>query len=208
MVKLQGPIASLSASGGLGKTLIFSSNRGRSYMKRWAAPANPQTNPQTSVRAIVAFISERWTKVNQTYRDTWNPRALQNKTSPFNACLTYNLERWTRFAYPTTTLEPTLPQAFLSWAGFHVVQHVRTITFEQQVGAIRDGTGWPMHRGTSAGFSPSNQNLVRIIPVPSAPGSSFWTDYPKPGTYWYIARRLNADGNVASANLAGPYTFT
>lgn len=50
MAKVTGPLFSLTASGSVGKTVVYSSWKGRPYVRRLVIPMNPQNVAQTEVR--------------------------------------------------------------------------------------------------------------------------------------------------------------
>lgn len=209
MVKLLGPIASLSASGDVGKTLIFSNSGGQAYARSWAKPANPNTNGQRCTRAIVAFVSQIWNQISPAYKASWDALAARTSISPFNACVAYNLKRWRRFAYPTITLDPSSPQLNGFGNVFTGTQHDRVITFETNSGTRRQTVARPIHEATLVGENATKLNLLRITPYPPAPtDNAVWTHRPKPGTYWYLARLLQEDGSIVGQAQIGPYTFT
>ena len=50
MAKITGPLFSLTASGSVGKTIVYSAWKGRPYVRRLVIPMNPQNVAQTEVR--------------------------------------------------------------------------------------------------------------------------------------------------------------
>jgi len=53
MTRLTGPVMSLSASGALADTLVFSQWKGRFYARLLVTPYNPKSNYQTGIRATM-----------------------------------------------------------------------------------------------------------------------------------------------------------
>lgn len=101
MVKLKGPGMAQSASGSLADQLIYSSNKGRPYLKLHAKPAQPRTPPQVAMRGILQFLSEEWRNIAPADQALWEPLAAAKTISPFNAFQALNLERWRSGKAPT-----------------------------------------------------------------------------------------------------------
>lgn len=60
MPKLTAPLLSMSASGQLGKTMVFSKWKGVSYARQHVIPANPRTTKQTNNRAVWSMLNTAW----------------------------------------------------------------------------------------------------------------------------------------------------
>lgn len=60
MAKPTGGLMALDARGQLGKTLVYSTWRGRNYVRRLVIPANPQTTAQTETRGVFAWLQATW----------------------------------------------------------------------------------------------------------------------------------------------------
>jgi hypothetical protein len=58
MAKVNGPLMSLSASGSVANTLVFSIWKGRPYVRQLVTPANPSSLGQISARLIVGSIAK------------------------------------------------------------------------------------------------------------------------------------------------------
>jgi hypothetical protein len=54
MAKITGPLMSISATGKLANSLIFSGWKGLNVVRQWLAPANPQTTRQAWFRTMLA----------------------------------------------------------------------------------------------------------------------------------------------------------
>lgn len=53
MAKVQGPLMSMSASGALGKAIVFFGWKGTNVVREWLKPANPQSEGQGDQRIII-----------------------------------------------------------------------------------------------------------------------------------------------------------
>ena len=101
MVKVNGPMFSLDASGTLADAITFSKWKGRPYVRERVIPSNPKSGAQTGRRAMFRFLSQAWNDVGTSEKATWLPLAEQIIASNFNAYLKDNMERWHNFLAPT-----------------------------------------------------------------------------------------------------------
>ena len=85
MVKLTGPMFSVTASGKFAKCIVFSIWKGIAYARMLVIPANPQTDSQMSFRAMMTFLSQVWANLTAGNQATWEDPAETNGYSPFNA---------------------------------------------------------------------------------------------------------------------------
>ena len=58
MAKVTGPLFSMSASGTLGKALVYAGWKGVAYVRQWIKPANPQSGAQGDVRLIMGGLAK------------------------------------------------------------------------------------------------------------------------------------------------------
>lgn len=208
MVKLKGPGMAATASGGLGKVLIFSQSKGRAYAKRWAKPANPKSAGQVAMRAVTQYISLYWFDIPQSDRATWSAIAAQKNIPPMTACIGFNVERMRRGKYPATVwpgLEQNLPQ---TWLGWNITVQSRSILHAFPYVARSTGRGWVVHRTPNVPVVRDWDNFVKVVRCTLVNGVSWWTDQLKPGTYYYLARRLADDGFTQTPQFRGPYVVT
>lgn len=194
MVKLKGPSLTLSAAGGLGKTIAFAESKGRAYLKRWHKPKNPQTNLQRSVRAINSLLSREWRNLSSADQATWQQLADETNVSPFNAYQAFNLNRWTRFrpptqAYPPAEIVPAVVQSGMSATGA-----TRSILVSWSISSSANNWSAGIFNTPSAGAPPTRQTLIRIEPW-SGTGTFTWRWTPlAPGTYYIAIKHLGASG--------------
>ena len=100
MVKVNGPMFSLSASGSLADAITFSSWKGRPYVRERVIPSNPKSGAQTGRRAMFKFLTQLWSGVSDADQATWQDYADQLIASPFNGYLSRNMEYWHNFLTP------------------------------------------------------------------------------------------------------------
>lgn len=76
MAKITGPLVSLGARGSLAKTAVFSSWRGRAYVRQHIIPANPKSTGQTEVRNLFSFLQQVYKRAPTLVTEVWTLAAL------------------------------------------------------------------------------------------------------------------------------------
>ncbi len=186
MVVVYGPLFSLSASGTLAKAITFSSWKGRAYVRQRVIPANPQSGPQTGMRAMLKFLSQEWTNLSTAEKDDWTTRAAATVISTFNAYVSYNQSRWRSYKNPSK-LDPadetgTSPGAPITTPTGGIRQIQLSIADH-----ATDKPDWAyvIHRSTTTGFTPAFSNVVAIVAWDVA-GTTIYIDTPLAiATYYY-----------------------
>jgi len=196
MVKIKGPMGSAEASGSFGGSAVFSTWKGRSYVRTKGPPTNPKTGAQVSARQMLTFLAQQWAALTPPQKATWETLAAQTGIAPYNAFCSINLERWTLFkapgkVHPITALG-TLPSAtFDSATGgvAHADLHF-DITNE------RDWWALLIFRGQSTPVVPGHDNLIAVA-ARTETGSLDYTDQAlDPGTYYWQARFCTFQGKM------------
>ncbi len=185
MVKVTGPLFSITASGSLAKAVTFSTWKGRAYVRQRVIPANPQSGPQTGMRSMLKFLSQEWTNLSVAEKADWTTRAAATVISNFNAFVAYNQSRWRSYKNPSK-LDPA------DEAGTSPTAPTTTPTggIRQIQLSILDGVNAPdwayvIHRSTVTGFTPAFSNVVAVTPWDLA-GTTVYIDTPLAiGTYYY-----------------------
>lgn len=106
-VIVTGPLFSLSASGQLGKSLVYSEWNGRKYVREYVIPNNPNSISQFFQRQFFAGLSKWWSKATVANRATWQALADAGEYSTFNAYCSTNLDNETIGLMPQTTSDET-----------------------------------------------------------------------------------------------------
>lgn len=107
MVKVNGPMFSLDASGTLADAITFSRWKGRPYVRERVIPSNPKSGAQTGRRAMFKFLTQAWSSVVGADQDSWQAIADQIVASQFNAYLKDNMENWHNFLSPRQNVTGT-----------------------------------------------------------------------------------------------------
>lgn len=195
MALSNGPLFSLSASGKLANTLVFSRWKGRPYVRELVTPANPQSAAQVAIRAMMRFLAQYWASMTTGQQASWEDLADAQSISAFNAFTQYNLREWRDFympglQYPLTRAQT--PDALTSWTAGAVG---RDIILGATAAAVNgDNLLITIHRSLVTGFTPNWNNCIRVIPCASGDTVQY-TDGPlDPDTYYYRAQIGTEDG--------------
>lgn len=198
MVKVTGPAFSMTASGTIAKTLVFSNWKGRAYIRSHVVPSNPKSGGQTGMRAMFKFLSQAWTTLSAGEKASWETRADQKIVSEFNAFMSYNQLRWRNFTAPSmddpagTADTPATPGALSLSLG------VRSITVTQAITTAADGWGILFFRSPTGTFDSSYDNLVAVGTL-SGTDPVIFVDSPlDPGAYYYDTRDFTFDGQMGA----------
>lgn len=103
MSKTVAPLLSFSASGQLGKTLVYSQWKGRPYARRYVIPSNPQTSAQSLTRDAWRGLNRLWAYMPSAATAAWDLYADNLRLTARNAWLKSNLGP-ARIATDLTTL--------------------------------------------------------------------------------------------------------
>ena len=159
MSKITGPLMSLGASGSVGGTITFAAWKGRPYARMLVKPANPKTAAQTAQRAMMRFLAQAWATLTTLEKASWQLLADAGKYSPFNAFVSFNLDRWTQNQAPTPEPEPgadasAIPTLVGATAG------VKQVTVELSM----TGANWGaiLYRSTANNFTPAKTDVIAI----------------------------------------------
>lgn len=208
MVRTQGPMMSLAASGTLAKTIVFSNWKGRSYVRERVIPSNPRSGGQVGMRAMFKFLTQDWTNISAANKATWETRADQNSVSEFNAYLSYNQFRWRDFKAPTQHDPEDTADTAPTLGTLAAAAGVRSITVTQPVTAAADGWGIAFFRSTSTGFDSAYDNLVAVKAVDGTNDVIFVDSPLDPGTYYYVVRSITDDGQLSAQSSEVNATVT
>ncbi len=185
MVKLTGPMFSMTASGSIAKAVTYSSWKGRAYARQRVIPANPRSGPQTGMRAMLKFLSQEWTNLSIAEKADWTTRAASTVISNFNAFVGYNQSRWRSYDNPSkldpadeTGTAPTAPTTTPTGG-------IRQIQLSILDGVNAPDWAYVIHRSVTTGFTPAFSNVVAVTPWDVA-GTTIYIDTPLAiATYYY-----------------------
>jgi len=198
MVKVTGPMMSLSASGTLANTATFAVWKGRPYVRNRVIPANPKSSGQTGMRAMFRYLAQAWAGIGASPQGTWATRAAAKAVSSFNEFMSYNQLRFRDFKAPTIAY-PEDTTDVEAVAGVNTaVAGERTILLTQPITTANDGQCVLFFRSSSAVFDTSWENLIAVKPI-SGTDDVVHIDGPlDPGTYYYNMRTATDDGQLSN----------
>ena len=78
MAKVTSPLFSFSASGQIGKALVYASWKGISYVKKYVAPSNSNTSAQQVIRGYFSTAVDAWHAETNMVRTAWTDYANNN----------------------------------------------------------------------------------------------------------------------------------
>lgn len=208
MVKLNGPMFSIDASGKLADAIVFSKWKGRNYARSLVTPSNPQSGGQVGMRTMLKFLSQEWSGLGATPQASWDTRADAAVISPFNAFIGYNLARWRNFTGPTQDDPATAAGTVGTLANQAATAGVRQITLDVDVSVLGDNWGIAIFRGLAPGFTTAWTNHVQSIAAASVASFS-WVDTPLVAdTYYYNFRAFTDEGLLGAETVEVNATVT
>jgi hypothetical protein len=91
MSKVVAPLLSFSASGQIANSQVYSSWKGRPYVRRYAIPANPQSTEQTITRSLFSWLNNVWKFYPGSAVEAWDAYADSLRITNRNAFIKQNL---------------------------------------------------------------------------------------------------------------------
>ncbi len=198
MVKLKGPMTSLSASGSLGGTLVFSSSKGRSYARKLTTPKQPKPILQVAGRAFTSFLSKQWDGLSDAQKESWEDAPLLPDQDAYRRYMSYN-KKFIQDGLAPTKLYPAA--RFWGWASlvtWVVYNQNRRVLHSFSSIPAADQWGVIFSRHTADFDAQPLDHVVKVIATPYV-GLYQWSESPlAPGTYWYREIPFSNDGNMRS----------
>lgn len=91
MATVTAPLLSFGASGAIAKTQVYSTWKGRPYVRRHVVPSNPRSTEQTKTRTTWAFLSSVYKIGPADFRSPWDAYAKGLQITAQNAWFKKNL---------------------------------------------------------------------------------------------------------------------
>jgi hypothetical protein len=199
MATVKGPLFSLDARGQIGGAVVFGYWKGRNYVRRHAIPANPKSDPQMGMRAMMKFLSQIWATRSEAQQADWEDLAAQTSVSPFNAFVGHNMTRWRNALGPTMLYPATEDDTEATAPTLVATAGTRQITLTVGLTTMNANWGVAIYRSTSTGFTPAWNNCVQILRFETGVEKE-WIDTPlTPGeTYYYVQTLLSKAGLIGT----------
>lgn len=185
MVKVNGPMFSLDASGTLGDAITFSKWKGRPYVRERVIPSNPKTGAQVGRRAMFAFLTQAWNALSDADKATYQALADQLVASPFNAFISYNMGLWHNFLTPSQDIATAKAGSGSDNALTAAAWEENRIKISIAGSALAEAWGIIIFASLTGTFTPSVGNAIIVkIDDTIAAHDIFWT--PPTVTTWYL----------------------
>ncbi len=194
MVKLTGPMFSLTASGTIGGTLTYASWKGRAYARQRVIPTNPQSAGQTGMRSMFKFLSQEWSGLSAPDQASYDADATAKEISPFNSYMALNMNRWKNYLPPTMNFTPAEASTPLTVTTQTLTGGEAYANIDLTPSAATDIWGFEIYRELAAITDPNNSNTVAVIPADGANSVEYNDTSLDPGTYHYRSCVINDDG--------------
>ncbi len=199
MVRVAAPVMSLEASGSLGGAIVFSTWKGRPYVRSLVTPHNPKSGKQTSMRAMIKFLAQRWDGFHVAATPSWQDLADSQKISPFNVYIQYNQRRWRDFLSPSKYYPADLGSTPSAAGVITATAGIRSVSLSIADGAPAPDWGWLVFRALGAAVTPGIDTLIAIAERTATP--TIYVDTPlAAGTWHYKVIGFNDDGIKGAAS--------
>jgi len=197
MVKLFGPALSLEASGKVGNSMVFSTWKGRAYLRKQTIPKNPNSDLQVAFRQMLTYLGNTWPLLPAAARSGYDNLAARDNISNYNAYIKYNQNRWENFFPPTIWYPAGETGSVATYVAGQPAatggrSHVRIIhTID---GSKNNNIAIAIFRGAT-GFTPALANCRAINRANNFGVTYTWDDNKlQPGTYYYNTQLFTDSG--------------
>lgn len=193
MAIVNGPLLSLDASGKVAGAIVFSKWKGRPVVRQLVTPSNPKSSAQWGQRSMMRFLGVAWADIDPADQAMWNDLAEAGKYSPFNAFVSYNLNRWTQWQDPLMTPTQAAGTAPVMGA-LTVTGGVRQLTVSNVITTANDIWGMLICVSTTTGFTPAKDNTRYVAVYSASPVAAIITGLD-PGTYYVRTAGFTTGGS-------------
>lgn len=208
MARVTGPLHSDTASGSFAKSMVFSSWKGRAYVRELVIPKNPKSAKQQGVRAMMQFLAVTWAGIGGSPQASWLADAVAKGISSFNEFVSANLLRWQDWKGPTVTNPAAEASSALTISAHTYTGGVGQVNISVTASGTTALQGIAILRSTAEITAPDWTQVVHIIPCTTA-GPHTYVDSPLvAGTYHYRAAAINTDGVIGTVLADGTATVS
>ncbi len=201
MVRVNGPMMSLAASGTLANTIVFSTWKGRPYVRERVIPSNPKSGGQVGRRAMFTFLTQGWAALSTVEKATWETLADQDTISPFNAYVKANMAGWHNFLAASQDEPATRTGTNSDVALQSAAWEENRIKLTTTGSILNDAWGLILYASLSGGFTPAVGNAIIINLDDSATGKDFFWTPPEVAIWYFDTQTFTDDGKLSA--LAG-----
>lgn len=193
MARTTAPLMSLDASGSIGKAIVFSRWKGRSYCRRHVFPANPKSGLQVGMRSVLKFITQDYTNLSAGDLSDWYDLAQADNITRLNAQVRDAGKRGRRnlgWRENTTDSDPGAIDA--PTAGAATAQPKTLVCAWVEPAANPPDYCYALYASISTGFTPDISNLIGIIKFPAV--TFTYTNLVTGTAYYFRCRGLSCSG--------------
>lgn len=199
MVKVNGPLFSLDASGTLGKAIVYSKWKGRNYVRERVIPSNPKSGPQTGRRAMFKWLTQHWAGLITSTKASWQTLADQIIAAPVNAFVKQGMEDWHNFLAPLDISDDDRSDVPSDVVLSAAVWEENRIKITRSGSSIEDQKGIVIFASLSNGFTPAVGNAILVEDdVVITAVDTFWTP-PSVATWYFNSMTFALDGALLAA---------
>jgi len=206
MARPTAPLLSLSASGTLAHSLIYSNWKGRPYTKRRVTPRDPRTVPQLASRALMRFLQFRWPGLTSAQLATWDAHPDRQALSRYHCFLKYNADRWAHYKGPSAAYPASLALPEADYSSGSSTAAVRQCGFWCTDTVPARSWALILFRTTNPAGVRHPSAAVLWIPVTTAALWHWDVDVIPGTTYYYTRTMLSMTGRLK--DYFGPTTLT
>lgn len=195
-MKVTGPGMSLSASGSLAGTLVYSRWKGRPYIRQLVIPSNPKSPAQTAFRGMWGFLSNQWKNFAPEDWALWVPLGEQGNYSPFNAYVKFNQDRWSHVQYPKMTpdIAPDTPG---TWDDVTANAGVRLVDLSLTLDAVGDNWGAVIYRKVDTAPDGLFSEAIAVVSLINDTPTHYVDTAVLPGVEYHYKAQPFSFGGVA-----------
>lgn len=198
MATTKAPLFGLGASGALAGSIVFSSWRGRTYVRRLSIPSNPKSGLQVGMRASMRFVTQDFTNLTTGQKAAWDTLAAVDNITQLNAQVR-DAQRRARRNLGIRRGPSETPGSTPSTAQtLAVAAQPKTLVFTWADAVTQPEYCWMIFRSITGVFAEDISNQVRIV----AQGDTSFTDIGLTTgvEQFYSMIGVNFDGELGAAS--------
>lgn len=97
MAKVTGPLFSVSASGNIKRTLVYTSSKGVAIVKKLTPATDKRSEAQDEQRNLYQFFVGIWNGLTPEQKEPWNTQAKGHPLTGFNVFMSYYLDLYKNY---------------------------------------------------------------------------------------------------------------
>lgn len=163
MSRITAPLLSFGASGQIAKTQVYSTWKGRPYVRRYAIPANPQSAEQTITRSLFSWLNQVYKFYPGSAISGWQEYANSLRITDRNAFIKQNLSALRGDTALTDMIISPSAKSGLVAAGMTATGGANQIVVALTAPTLP--TGWSIVAGYAAAIKDQNPQTEAFYPV-------------------------------------------